>query len=109
MNRERAKELLPVIQAYAEGKTVQAKYKNREDDWDDQSSPSFYSEGSLEYRIKPEPEVIYVNRFGRNYFAFDTKESCDFDHVIAERLLREIENYDVSETFKTKKFIEVME
>ena len=53
MDRERAKELLPVIQAFAGGKEIQA----REDlinDWHDIDTPNWFNDS--EYRIKPEPK-----------------------------------------------------
>ena len=62
MTREEAKELLPVIQAFAEGKIIQ--YRNAGGEWKDSEEPSFY--GHVEYRIKPEPK----------YRPFKTKEEC---------------------------------
>lgn len=62
MNRERAKELLPYIQAFAEGKTVQVRAidsQNEWNEWNDCSDPSWSY--SAEYRIKPEKIVRYVN------------------------------------------------
>ena len=56
MTREEAKELLPIIQAFAEGKTIQ--YKNTFDKWDDveiDENLSFKDTPSM-YRIKPEPK-----------------------------------------------------
>lgn len=51
MNREQAKAMLPLIQAFAEGKEIQ--HKNRYGFWIGVESPCF--EGSIEnYRIKPE-------------------------------------------------------
>lgn len=52
MNREQAKELLPIIQAFAEGKTVQYKI---EGEWIQTNVPSF-NPYLWEYRIKPEPK-----------------------------------------------------
>ena len=52
MNREQAKELLPIIQAFAEGKTVQ--YKT-EKEWIQTNVPTF-NPYLWEYRIKPEPK-----------------------------------------------------
>ena len=52
MNREQAKELLPIIQAFAEGKTVQ--YKT-EIEWIQTNVPTF-NPYLWEYRIKPEPK-----------------------------------------------------
>ena len=51
MTREEAKQLLPIIQAYADGKTIQV-WAN--DTWQDEEYPSF-GELSL-FRIKPEPK-----------------------------------------------------
>lgn len=58
MTREEAKEWLPIIQAFAEGKTIQFRERDIEE-------PSF--DGCVnEYRIKPESE----------YRPFKTKEEC---------------------------------
>ena len=58
MAREEAKELLPIIQAYAEGKTIQFRERDIEE-------PSF--DGCFnEYRIKPEPK----------YRPFKSQEEC---------------------------------
>ena len=62
MTREEAKELLPIIQAFAEGKNIQ--YKDDMDRWVDIKNPSFKS--FFEYRIKPEPK----------YRPFKTREEC---------------------------------
>lgn len=63
MTREEAKELLPIIQAFAEGKTIQ--YETR-DGWMDLDA--LYPHGSIlsKYRIKPEPK----------YRPFKTQEEC---------------------------------
>ena len=62
MTREESKELLPIIQAFAEGKNIQ--YKDDMDRWVDIKNPSFKS--FFEYRIKPEPK----------YRPFKTREEC---------------------------------
>ena len=62
MTIEEAKELLPIIQAYVEGKTVQ--YEFYTDIWKDIKEPSFRSD--VKYRIKPE----------QKYRPFKTKEEC---------------------------------
>lgn len=49
MNREKAKELLPIIQAYAEGKTIQQKVG---DEWCDLSDPNFVGFDAKLYRVK---------------------------------------------------------
>lgn len=63
MTREEAKEWLPIIQAFAEGKTIQIKDKTGK--WNDLYEPCWnYSPDK--YRIKPEPK----------YRPFKTKEEC---------------------------------
>lgn len=57
MNRERVKELLPVMQAFAEGKTIQ--HRTADDHWVDFRDPNFTSKAS-EYRIKPEPQKFWA-------------------------------------------------
>lgn len=53
MDRQRAKELLPVIQAFAEGKTIESKYIKAKL-FSENRNPSFSDD--FEYRIKPEPK-----------------------------------------------------
>ena len=61
MTREEAKEMLPIIKAFAEGKTIQL-FTNGI--WEGAENPSF--EELSRYRIKPEP----------NYRPFKTQEEC---------------------------------
>ena len=61
MTREEAKELLPIIQAFADGKTIQVWYN---DTWQDEEYPSFV-ELNL-FRIKPETK----------YRPFKNQEEC---------------------------------
>ena len=70
MTREEAKELLPIIQAYAEGKVIQYRNKGRSTwhnttTWYDLDSGQFNCD-MYYYRIKPEPK----------YRPFKTKEEC---------------------------------
>ena len=54
MNRNKAKALLPIIQAYAEGKAIESRcIKGDKSLWYDDEDPSF--DDDLEYRIKLEP------------------------------------------------------
>ena len=55
MNRKEAKELMPIIQAFAEGKTIQY-YDTLIDiaDWEDCENPDFENL-TYKFRIKPEP------------------------------------------------------
>lgn len=54
MNKERAKELLPVIQAFADGKKVESALICDNGEWSDDIYP-LWSDGYV-YRIKQEPK-----------------------------------------------------
>lgn len=58
MNKENAKEYLPLVQALAEGKTIQYK---QDGIWKDPLDLSFSLEAH-KYRIKPEPRTFEVWR-----------------------------------------------
>lgn len=82
MDRKEAKELLPIIQAFAEGKDIQIR-NITDDGWDDINDDrmSFCAKAEA-YRIKPEPKCR----------PFKTQEECwnemhkhpDFEWVIAK-------------------------
>ena len=57
MNRNQAKELMPIIQAFAEGKTIQY-YDTLIDiaDWEDCENPNFEN---LTYKFRIKPEHTY--------------------------------------------------
>ena len=62
MTREEAKELLPIMQAFAEGKTIE--YRGLGGEWKAAHTPTWSSH--LFYRIKPEPK----------YRPFRTRREC---------------------------------
>jgi hypothetical protein len=62
MNREQAKKLLPIIQAFADGAEIQ--YRRDDGRWSDWSSPNFTP--SLDVRIKPKPR--------EKWFAVDAED-----------------------------------
>ena len=64
MTRKEAKELLPIIQAFAEGKEIEYYDCNDDDDWIKTDTPIWSSK--INYRIKPEPK----------YRPFRTQEEC---------------------------------
>ena len=65
MNRKEAKELMPIIQAFAEGKAIESRcIKGDTSLWYDDEDPSF--DDDFEYRIKPEP----------TYRPFKNAEEC---------------------------------
>ena len=63
MIREEAKKFLPIIQAFAEGKTIET-YSCSGMDWVEANNPSFSL--CFEYRVKPESK----------YRPFNSKEEC---------------------------------
>lgn len=65
MTREEIKEMLPVLQAFAEGKTIESRcIKGDKSLWYDDEDPIF--DNDLEYRIKPE----------QKFRPFNTEEEC---------------------------------
>ena len=58
MTREQAKELLPIITAYVEGKTIEV--KDHQNNWNKIKDPNF-DEHPMLYRIKPEPKYRPFN------------------------------------------------
>ena len=55
MTRKEVKEMLPVLQAFADGKTIESRcIKGDKSLWYDDEDPSF--DNDFEYRIKPEPK-----------------------------------------------------
>lgn len=61
MTRDQAKTLMPVIQAWAEGKTVQQRYHRiTEDKWIDAALCNLDNE-AIEWRIKPEPREWWIS------------------------------------------------
>ena len=66
ITRENAKELLPILQAFAEGKQIQDKIEGVTD-WVDTDEINFEYEGQkIKHRIKPEPK----------YRPFKSQEEC---------------------------------
>ena len=63
MNKQQAKELLPIIQAFAEGKTIE--FKNAFGNWTN-CNEVLFNYPPKDYRIKPEPK----------YRPFVDKEEC---------------------------------
>lgn len=64
MNRKEAKQLLPIIKAYAEGKEIEGLYKGTVSPWFKIKDMDF--NGGIIFRIKPEPK----------YRPFKNAEEC---------------------------------
>lgn len=80
MNRERAKELLPIIQAFAEGKEIQyiSTLPNDHHVWLFTSSPQWADEH--DYRIKPEPRELWLVSYNEvSCSLYPTKEEAEKD------------------------------
>lgn len=56
MTREEAKILLPIIQAFADGKTIQIRKHGEESYYDSTNSKLNFDLGYYSYRVKPEPK-----------------------------------------------------
>ena len=88
MTREEAKQLLPIIQAFAEGKAIESRcMKGHKSLWYDDEEPSF--DNDLEYRIKPDTtyrpfkdaeecwqELLKHKPFGYTYDRFNGIRDC---------------------------------
>lgn len=69
MTREFVKALLPVLQAYAEGKVVQLSMGSTWSDVLPEEELDFDDE-PMNYRIKPEPRTLYVAEYSDGSFGF---------------------------------------
>ena len=56
MNRKEAAELLPIIQAFGEGKDIEMRSKNQHAQLNGWAKMDEFIFGNFEYRIKPEPK-----------------------------------------------------
>ncbi|KOQ78848.1 hypothetical protein ABW45_04560 [Stenotrophomonas maltophilia] len=59
MNKDNAKAFLPLVQALAEGRVIEHRGSGG---WYQLNNPTFQDPPS-DYRIKPEPREIWVNRY----------------------------------------------
>lgn len=123
MTREEIKELLPIIQAYAEGKVIQYRHKGGST-WYDLDSGQFNCD--MYYRIKPEPkyrpfktqeecwnEMLKHQPFGYLTYKGDNSITCITEIYTANinkglyfRLSRSSQSYDASDLFKSYTFVD---
>jgi len=74
MNRERAKQLLPIIEAFANGEDIQARSSGVASTWKDViGNPEWLD--SCEYRIEPKPREWYIAKK-------DIPESGNYGHRV---------------------------
>lgn len=78
MKQSDAKDFLPLIQAWAEGKTLQVKCRIS-DKWIDLESCASFLYSPSDYRIKPEPRKFYAIEYkcGSVAYVCSTKEARD--------------------------------
>ena len=73
MDRKQVKEILPILVAFAEGKTIQSRcIKGDKSLWYDDEDPSF--DDDFEYRIKPDSKP--ESKTDVNYRPFANAEEC---------------------------------
>lgn len=77
MNKDNAKDYLPLVQALADGKEVQILHSG---EWHDIDDPSFTAPAVC-HRIKPEPREVWVNEWKpAGKVVFDSPEEA-YEHA----------------------------
>jgi hypothetical protein len=66
-------EMIAVIQAYKDGKTIQFRYGKGEN-WAICTLQHLFNFSDFVYRIKPEPRVVYVNLYSDSHTAYNSSE-----------------------------------
>ena len=87
MTREEAKELLPIMQAYAEGKTIQ--FLNLDDIWEDKDTLLFLRK-PYRYRIKPELKCALPDGLSKRDVRHKFKQ-CPNSKEIIKRMYPQID------------------
>ena len=114
MNRNQAKEMLPIIQAYAEGKVIESRcIKGDKSLWYDDEDPSF--DDDFEYRIKPEPkyrpfkdaEECWTEMLKHQPFGWLKCVGCCYNIVSVSNI--DVSMANVSGDIVTLRFCDVME
>lgn len=81
MNKDNAKDYLPLVQALSEGKVIQHRIGTEE--WYDREQFDF-ADKPEQYRIKPEPREIWVNEYPNEinsaYRSYDLAASHCLDY-----------------------------
>jgi hypothetical protein len=90
MTREEAKELLPIITAFANGEEVQL-YRPSENAWALKDNPDFTALPS-DYRIAPKPRTVWVNEYPNSEFVtWDSHKTADLQAGVTRIACHEIE------------------
>ena len=114
MTREKMKKLLPIMQAWVDGKTIQV-WTN--DTWVDEEYPCFFEELS-QFRIKPEPkyrpfksqeecwdEISKHQPFGW-VKRIDTRSFAHISRVFPDFIMFNNEKFNHNESFENYTFID---
>ena len=68
----RTKSKIEIMNAFTQGKDIECRPHKTDNRWSEASSPT-WDFNSFEYRIKPNPRIIYVNIYDNGYGAvYDT-------------------------------------
>ena len=114
MTREEAKQILPIIQAFAEGKAIESRcIKGDKSLWYDDEDPSF--DNDLEYRLKPEPKYLpfknaeecWQEMLNHHPFGWLKGDKCFYNIVSVSNI--DVSMANVSGDIVTLDFSEVME
>lgn len=79
MNKENAKDYLPLVQALANGKVIQVEVDGK---WIDMKGELHFSAIPSDYRIKPEPREIWVRRHSdgsNSAYAYSSKKEAEYE------------------------------
>jgi hypothetical protein len=90
MNKENAHKYLPLVQALADGKTIQHKsFDNHWIDIDDHKIIYFH-EPSHYYRIKPEPRTfeVWVDSFSNYLYPISTTPYHNWERITVREVLK---------------------
>ena len=124
MTRKQAKELLPIIQAFAEGKTIQYYYKSNDPHWIDIEPSEVnqnvdFTNSPSRYRIKPKPKYrpfannkeCWNEMLRHKPFGWVKVKNAECDYYIIDGVYYS-ENYEAAvvsmsgETFNYKEMID---
>lgn len=89
MNKENAHLFLPLVQALAEGKTIQ--WKSNKGFWDDLHEIEFYTYDDPEcYRIKPEPRTfeMWLSQSGNMYPVSLYPNGIDCERITVQEVIQ---------------------
>ena len=78
MTREHAKELLPIITAFANGEEIQVETFNKAGTWGRVEDPNFQADPSA-YRIAPKSRKVWVNEYDNGDLGNTHKDKREAD------------------------------